>query len=99
MLVVVLGGDDPPPDPGAVLRDLRARAEGRDDAFFGAFGLDGSAAFHAGLLRLAAVVAVSSAPEGSARVAYWKNAGARIQLPASALRALVAALSGIPATA
>ncbi len=75
VLVVATGGDDPPPDPGAVLRDLRARADGRDDAFFEAFGLDGSAAFHAGLLRLAAVVAVSSAPEGSARVASLEERG------------------------
>ena len=99
VVVVATSGDEPPPDPGPVLRDLRARADRRDDAFFKAFGLDGSAGFHAGLLRLSAVVAVSAGREGSTRVAHWWNASARIQLPESALRALLAALAGDAATA
>ncbi len=99
VIVVALSGDEPSPDPGAALRDLRARADRRDDAFFEAFGLNGSAAFHAGLLRLAAVVAIPAAGQASARVVHWRNAGARVPLPEPTLRAVVAALAGDAATA
>jgi hypothetical protein len=93
VLVVAVDGRDGAPDPGPSLRDLRERADRRDDAFFVARGLDGAAAFNAGLLRIAAVIAWAEGASGSARVASWANAGARIPLPQPTLRALVAALS------
>jgi hypothetical protein len=93
--VVVVAVDDPSgaPDPGPVLRELRQRADRRDEGFFAARGLEGAAAFHAGLLRLAAVVAWSEGAEASTRVATSANASARIPLPAPTLRALGAALA------
>jgi hypothetical protein len=95
VLVVAADGPSGAPDPGPVLRELRDRADRRDDAFFSARGLDGgAAAFHAGLLRLAAVVAWTEGATTSGRVAAWRNAGARIPLPEPTLRALVAALRG-----
>ncbi len=93
VIVVALSGDEPSPDPGAAVRNLRDRADRREDAFFEAFGLSGSAAFHAGLLRLAAVVAIPAAGHASERVVHWRNAGARVPLPGPALRALLAALA------
>jgi hypothetical protein len=99
VLVVAVGGDEPAPDPGAVLRDLRAHAERRHDAYFESFGLAGAAAFHAGLLRLAAVVAVAAGGESAARIGHWRNAGARIPLPEPTFRAMLAALAKDRSTA
>ena len=93
--VVVVAVDDPSgaPDPGPVLRELRQRADRRDEGFFAARGLEGAAAFHAGLRRLAAVVAWSEGAEASQRVNAWANAGARIPLPEATLRAVGAGLA------
>ncbi|MEW6224670.1 MAG: hypothetical protein AB1627_08560 [Chloroflexota bacterium] len=93
VLVVAVDGPDGAPDPGPVLRDLRARADRRDDAFFAARGLGGAAAVNAGLLRMAAVVAWAESGSGAARVTAWANTGARIPLPQPTLRALLAALA------
>lgn len=94
VLVVALDGIPVAPDPGPTVRDLRARADRGDDAPFMARGLEGAAAFHVGLRRLAAVVAWvgGAAPGEGARV--WTNGGARIPLPEATLRALIGALSG-----
>jgi hypothetical protein len=92
VLVVAVDGRDGAPDPGPILRELRARADRRDDAFFVARGLDGAAAFKAGLLRIAVVVTWADGAGGSARVASSANAGARIPLPGPTFRALLAAL-------
>jgi hypothetical protein len=92
VIVVAVDGPSGAPDPGPVLRALRGRADRRDDAFFVTRGLEGAATFHAGFLRLAAVVAWAADAEAARRVAAWANAGARIPLPEPTLRALVAAL-------
>jgi hypothetical protein len=92
LLVVAVDGVAAAPDPGPPLHDLRARADRGDDAPFRARGLDGASAFHAGMLRLAAVVTWAEAGAGGGRVASWSNAGARIPLPEPTLRAVVAAL-------
>lgn len=92
VLLVAVDGRDGAPDPGPILRELRARADRRDDPFFAAWGLDGAAAFNAGLLRIAAVVTWAEGASGSARVASSANVGARIPLPGPTLRALLAAL-------
>jgi hypothetical protein len=94
VVVVVVDGPIGAPDPGPVLRELRERADRRDEGFFAAKGLDGAAAFHAGLQRLAAVIAWTEGAEASTRVATWSNAGARIPLPEPTLRALGATLAG-----
>jgi hypothetical protein len=91
VVVVAVDGPSGAPDPGPVLHELRGRADRRDDAFFIARGLEGVASFHAGLLRLAAVVAWAA--EAPRRVAAWTNAGARIPLPEPTLRAVVAGLA------
>jgi hypothetical protein len=96
VVVVVVDGPSGAPDPGPVLHELRGRADRRDDAFFVARGLEGVATFHAGLLRLAALVAWAADAEASRRVATWANAGARIPIPEPTLRALVAALAAGP---
>jgi hypothetical protein len=96
VLVVALDGADAAPDPAPVLRDLRARADRREDAFFAARGMADAAALHAGLLRLSAVVAWTERAEEGARVAAWSNPGARIVLPDAPFRALVAALATSP---
>jgi hypothetical protein len=75
------------------VRELRARADRREDPHFAARGVADAAAFHAGLLRLAAVVAWTEGAGTEARVAAWSNAGARIPLPVATFRALLAALS------
>jgi hypothetical protein len=93
VLVVAVEGPDGAPDPGPTVRELRTRADRRDDPFFTARGVAGAAAFHAGLLRLAAVVAWTEGARDGARVAAWSNAGARIPLPEATLRAVLAALA------
>ena len=93
VLIVAVEGSEDAPDPGPVLRELRGRADRRDDAFFVARGPDGATTFNAGLLRMAAVIAWAEGASGSARVAAWANAGARIPLPQPTLRALLAALA------
>jgi hypothetical protein len=93
VLVVAVHGADGTPDPGPVMLELRARADRRDDAYFSRHGLEGAAAFHAGLLRLAVVVTWAESAGPGARVVAWANPGARIPLPGPTLRALLAALA------
>jgi hypothetical protein len=92
VLVVSVDGASVPPDPGPVVRELRAHADRRDDAYFVARGVEDAATFHAGLRRLAAVIAWSERASAIPRVASWANAGARIPIPEPTLRALIAAL-------
>jgi hypothetical protein len=96
VLVVAVDAPDGAPDPAALLRDLRGRADRRDDAFFAARGLDGASTFNAGLLRLSAIVAWAEGADPAVRVAAWANAGARIPLPEPSLRALRVALAATP---
>lgn len=93
VLVIAVDDDRGAPDPAPAVRDLRHRADRREDAFFVAHGQGDAAAFHAGLLRLGAVLTWAEAAETVARVAGWSNAGARILLPDATLRALRAALA------
>ncbi len=93
VLVVAIDGADGAPDPGPVVRSLRARADRRDDAPFASLGPDGAAAFRTGLPRLAAVVAWDASAAAGDRIAAWANAGARIPLPDATMRAVLAALA------
>lgn len=92
VVVIAIDGPAGALDPGPVMRALRDRADRHDDAYFAAKGLADTAAFHAGLRRLAGVVAWAEHAEPAERLATWSNAGARIPLPEATLRAVVAAL-------
>jgi hypothetical protein len=95
LLVVAIDGmgGAAAPDPEPVLRELRARADRRDDAPFSALGPAGAAAFRTGLQRLSAIVAWVDGGPTDGRVRAWANPGARIPLPEPALRTVVAALA------
>jgi hypothetical protein len=92
LVVAVEAVDDGPPDPAPVLRELRTRADGRDDAWFAARGLAEAATFHQGVLRLSAVLTWTEPPGGRSVAILWTNPGARIALEPAALRAIEAAL-------
>jgi hypothetical protein len=93
VLVIAVDEEGGARDPSPVIQDLRIRADRREDAFFMAHGQTGAAAFHAGLLRLTAVLTWAETAETAARVAFWANASARIVLPDATFRALRAALA------
>ena len=93
VLVVALDAPgDAPADPTPVLRELRTRADRRDDAWFAAHDLADAAAFHQGVLRLSAVVTWTEPPGGRSIASTWTNPGARIAVEPAALRAIEAAL-------
>ena len=75
-------------DVDAAVRELRARADARDEAFFTARGFEGSRAFHQRLLRLGGVIAWRDGIGAD----LWVNRSARISLPEPATRAVVGCL-------
>lgn len=77
-------------DVAAAVRELRARADARDDAFFAERGFDGSRAFYQRYLRLGGAIAWSEETGAAA----WINHSARIPLPDPATRAVVTCLGG-----
>ena len=87
-VVLALADDPAAPDVGETVRELRVRADGKEDAFFASRGFDGARAFHQRLLRLGGVIAWR---EG-AGAEVWLNGSARIALPEAATRAVVACL-------
>lgn len=89
LVVAVATADAATLDVGTAVRDLRARADARDEAFFVTRGYAGRRAFYDRLLRLGAVVAWSEMAEGEARAALWTSPSARIPLPPRAARDLV----------
>ena len=93
VLVIAVDDDRGAPDPAPVMRDLVLRADRRQDACSAALDQGWAQAFHAGLLRLAAVLTWAEAAETAARVSFWANPGARISLPDATIRALRAALA------
>ena len=74
----------------AATQALRARADGKDEAFFAARGFDGTKGFYDRYLRLGAVFVWSEAESGDDRAATWINKSARIPLPDRAVRACLA---------
>jgi hypothetical protein len=90
VLVIALDSTaDASPDVDGTMRDLRARADRRDDAWFAARGVSDAATFNQGWLRLAAVLVWADATSHADR---WANAGARISAPNGAVDAILAAL-------
>ncbi len=74
-------------DLAASVRELRARADARDEAFLAGRGFEGSRDFYQRFLRLGGAFLLSeSAPAGS-RATLWVNPSARIALPERAVRA------------
>ena len=79
-------------DVAAATRDLRARADAKDEAFFAARGLASSRGFYERYQRLGAVLTWCEDAGGEARATPWVNPSARIAVPDRALRACLAAL-------
>lgn len=79
-------------DIAGSVRELRARADAKDDAFFVARGFDGSRGFYDRYLRLGAVVVWSERADGDARTIEWINPSARIAVPERAFRSCLARL-------
>lgn len=73
-------------DVTGVTRTLRARADGKDEAFFTSRGFDGTRGFYERYLRLGAVLVWAESAAGDERAALWTNRSARIALPVRAAR-------------
>lgn len=92
VIVIAVDGAAPAPDDiAAAVRAVRARADGKDDAFFRDRGFDGTRGFWDLFLRLSGVVVWS--PDAAA-AATWVNGPARIAVPARPWRAIRRALGG-----
>jgi hypothetical protein len=95
MLVVAIEGDTAAAlDVAATTRDLRARADAKDEVFFARRGFEGTREFYERYLRLAAVIVWCERGRDDARAAIWRNRSARIPLPERAARACVEGLRG-----
>jgi hypothetical protein len=92
LVIAVDGNDASAVDAGGAVRNLRTRADRKDEAFFATHGFEGTKAFYERFLRLAAVLIWVDAADGDARVGPWVNRSARIAIPERALRACVSAL-------
>jgi hypothetical protein len=92
VLVAIEGDSADALDVAAATRTLRVRADGKDEAFFGNRGFDGTRGFYEQYLRLGGVLVWCKAATADARVALWTNRSARIALPERAVRACVLCL-------
>ena len=79
-------------DVGAAVRGLRARADGKDDAYFAFRGIHGTRTFYERLLRLGGVIVWCETAAVDRRAAWWKNGSARIAVPEGTTRAVLACL-------
>lgn len=94
-VVVIVGRADQgfPVDIGAAVRGIRARADGKDEAYFTRRAFEGTRQFYDRFLRLGAVVVWDRSGAGRAATA-WRNPSARIPVPERALAAVVSRLEG-----
>jgi hypothetical protein len=92
LLLALGGGRADAFDTAAAVRELRARADARDDAFFARRGLDSARRFYDRFLRLGAVIAWCDDAHAEARTAVWLNRSARLSPASPALRAVERAL-------
>jgi hypothetical protein len=93
--LLVIAAEEPAPatpDVGAAIRSLRAHADARDEAFFAFRGVDGTRAFWERFLRLGGVIVWSETAGGDARATSWTNGSARIAVPDTTERAILARL-------
>lgn len=79
--------------PG-IVRQVRARADAQDEAFFARRGFGTSRGFYQRFLRLGGAFVFSELAAGDARAALWLNPSARIGLPTRAARAALDLLRG-----
>ena len=82
-------------DVASTVRELRVRADAKDEAFFQRRAFDGTRDFYHRFLRLGAAVTWCEGGVGDGRVSSWRNGSARIPVPEPALRACLAALRGV----
>jgi hypothetical protein len=95
VVVVAIDGDSAEAlDVAGATRELRARADAKDEAFFARRGFEGTRDFYERYLRLSAVVVWCESATGDARAAMWTNRSARIPLPERAAHACVVRLRG-----
>jgi len=92
-LVIAIEGESATAvDVVAAVRDLRGRADRKDEAFFVNRGFDGTRSFYDRFLRLGAVLVWSEDAPAEARSTLWLNPSARIPLPDRAGSACLACL-------
>ena len=94
LLVAVEGESAAALDVASAVRELRAMADAKDEAFFQRRAFEGTRDFYHRFLRLGAVVTWCEGGIGDARAISWRNGSARIPVPEPALRACLAALRG-----
>jgi hypothetical protein len=92
LLIATDGRSAPADDIAEGIRNLRARADRKDEAFFTARGYASARAFYEHFLRLGAVLAWDEGRRGAAAVTTWVNPSARIVVPVRALRICEASL-------
>jgi hypothetical protein len=93
--VLVVGIDGPRAsalDVAASVRQVRARADARDEAFLAARGFADGRAFYERFLRLGAVIVFAEEAVDGERATEWRNGSARIAVPAPVLGACLAGL-------
>jgi hypothetical protein len=71
----------------AAVREVLARADAKDEAFFAGRGFEGSRDFYRRFMRLGGAFLLSEAAPATGRATLWVNPSARIALPARAARA------------
>jgi hypothetical protein len=95
VLLIALEGDRSNAlDVASAVRELRARADAKDEAFFQRRAFEGTRDFYHRFLRLGAVATWCEGGIADTRVSSWRNGSARIPVPEPALRACLAALGG-----
>ena len=92
VLVAIEGARADAYDVTGTVGALRARADGRDEAFFTSRGLRGTRGFYERFLRLGSVIVWCEGATGDARTGTWTNRSARIAVSERALRACLACL-------
>ena len=94
VLVAIEGDTAETLDVAAGVRELRSRADVKDETFFVQRGFEGTHGFYERFLRLSAVLVWCEDAAGDARAALWSNGSARIAMPQKAARACVNCLRG-----
>jgi hypothetical protein len=94
VLLAVGGTDADSLDVESRVRELRRRADARDEATLRQLGLGSTRVFYERFLRLGAVVTSCEDGAGEARAAAWVNRSARIGLSKRALAACLGCLHG-----
>lgn len=81
-------------DVAIAVRDIRSRADAKEEEFFSRRGFAGTRDFYDRFLRLGAVITWSEPTASPGGADAWVNGSVRIPAPERALRACLAALAG-----